>query len=857
METITSIAPCALPDVWRHAAEGKTVASFDCFDTLLWRGVSAPSQVFCELAGKPPFSTQGYTAYHRVMAESLARRVRFEQKEVPEVTLREVYQQLFPEPDDATRITACMACEQEAEASICFVVPAVIACMREARRLGMTIIVVSDTYFNAGQLRALIASVSPEADELVDRIFCSSDYRTMKKYQLWHRVLDELYAAPETIVHLGDNRVADILMPSKLGIACLWLDRYAGAAMTVLRRRECATRLIFSGVEETRSVWTLYDGLDCRTQAERSNWHDELGWHFLGPVVFAFAKTLADEFAGQTHGIDQPTVRFGFLMRDAHLLREAADIVAPHEPHPSLHISRKTAFSASFDSDDAILHFVKLGRLEYRLSAAQCGVCLLLNEVEKARLAEAFMAKEDTAGAMREFFSPQMLDAIKTRSKAFRARLIRHIVAQTGLKRGDTLCLVDTGYNGTIQYLLHDVLRKEMNVTVIGRYLIYRQNLRLHGRASGLIDESWLDHGLIHTLSQSGLSYLEALCAGAGGCVVDYAQNGRSVCNAEMVCRSPWIDACQRMALMFVNQVCASSASELPKLTRSRLRESALTNISAMLFFPSECELSEISQMQGEVNLGADICHSLCDPEKGLSGLRRRGLLYMTGGGEFRSNWPFELRYAGADQLALYMACFRNGLRMTEPAFSYRHITLPLTFAFEADVARRCVPAHATYDGYYTAVFPLSQGKVYVEIGAVAQWLQIESVTSFPAEAYGYISESSGPQLRFESTDYIFDDVTRHGNGLLECDHAAVMTFAPIPEGTSDYIRLVFRPITLRDDPQLTAWPADQQLVAVNGVDSHCGGKDKSAPIPSYAALIDAKLAAIGSVLNTAVYTGL
>ncbi|KIJ01179.1 hypothetical protein ST27_07265 [Xanthomonas phaseoli pv. phaseoli] len=858
------IAPHALLEVWRHAAEGKSVASFDCFDTLLWRGVGAPNQVFCELAGKPPFSTQGYTAYHRVAAESLARRVRFEQREVPEVTLREVYQQLFPEPDGAAQIAACMSYEQDAESSICFVAPAVLACMREARRLGMSVIVVSDTCFSAGQLRALIASVSPEVDELVDQIFCSSDYRIGKARQLWHCVLGELCATPDTIMHLGDNPIADVQAPSKLGIACLRLDRYAGAAEAVLRRREFATRLMFSGVGETRSVWTLYDGLECQTQSGRTSWHGELGWHLLGPVVFAFAKTLADEFADRTRDTDQPTVRFAFLMRDAHLLRNAADIVAPNEPHPSLHISRKTAFSASFDNDHAIQNFVKLSTLEYRLSPAQCGACLLLNDEERARFTEAFIAKEDTPRAINDFFSAQMLDAIKTRSKAFRGRLITHIVAQTGLKRGDTLCLVDTGYNGTIQYLLCDVLRKEMDVTVIGRYLIYRQNLRLRGQASGLIDASWLDQGLIHALTQSGLAFLEAMCAGGGGSVVDYEPTGHPVCNAEIVRRPLWMGACQRMALMFVDQVCAVPASALPKLTRSRLRESALTNLGAMLFFPSERELSEISQMQWDVNLGGDICHDVCDPKKGVSGLRRRGLLYLTGGGEFRSNGPFELRHAGADQLTLYMACVRNGLPMTEPALSYRRIALPLTFAFEENVVRRCVPAHATYDGYYTAVFPLGQCTVRVEIGALTQWLQIESVTSFPAEAYGRMSETSGPQLRFETTDYVLDGVTRHGGGLLECGRTAAMTFAPIPEGTSDYIRVAFRPVTLHDgaqpqcdDPLLPAAFSSAAALFADGAGDDCGGKDESAAISRYAAVVDGKLAAAASVLNAALYTAL
>ncbi|MCY0387232.1 hypothetical protein OVY01_08295 [Robbsia sp. Bb-Pol-6] len=703
----------------------------------------------------------------------------------------------------------------------------------------MGIIVVSDTYFSADQLRGIFERVSPELNDLVDLIFCSSAYRIKKERWLWNCVVAELCAKPDTIVHLGDNAVADVMVPSRLGIRCLHLDRYAGAAEATLQRREFATRLMFSGVGETKPIWTLYDGLACQGQAGQSSWDEELGRNFLGPVIFAFAKMLDDEWGvpaivrshDRAPRAAGSTVRLGFLMRDAGLLQKAAEIVSPGQPHPILHISRLTAFSASFYDDDAILHFIKLTALEYRLSSGQCAACLLLTDDETAALTAAFAARRQDPHAVANFFTRETLEAIKARSTDFRRRLIAHVVAQTGVRRGDTLCLVDTGFNGTIQYLLRDVMRREWDVAVIGRYLIYRDNLHLMGLAAGLIDASWLDMGLVNTLAKS-VVYLETLCSSGGGSVIDYDASGSPVCKTEIVHRPAWVESSQRAALTFVDQVCAASRATMPMLTPTRLREAALTNLAAILFFPSERELSAISEMQSDVNIGGSYNQDLCDLSTCIDGLRRRGLLNLTSKEGSQSNHSLNLRHAGLDQLALYMVCLRNGLPLNAPEFSFRRLDLPVTFAFGGAPVRRCISAYATYDGYYTAVVPLGQGTVRVEIGALAGWLQIESITRFPVDVLGPLREMSGSPVPFQTTQYQIDGVTRHENGLLECRREAGITFTAIGEGASDHIRLAFRPVVLRD--------------GAAGLDR---GATPSAAA-SHEAVVDAKLAQVESVLK-------
>jgi len=865
------VLPSQLFETWCEAAQGRALASFDCFDTVLWRGVSRPTDVFCELVTRSPFLERRMSAQHRIAAEAQARRRRFEHGLVPEVTLAEIYEELFPSARWSDQASQCVELECAIESSICFVSPHTAACMHEARRRGMPVAVVSDTYMSETQLRRLLALVDADLASMIDFIFCSSDYRIAKSHGLWDRVIKRLGVAPNAILHVGDNAVADVKIPEKLGVECIHLRRYPDEETVLADRRDAATRLMFTGVGETRAVWTLFDSLSFREPCGKHGWYESLGRSLLGPVLYAFAKTLCEkeilpEFS-RSYASNQTyhhRICFGFLMRDAHLLREAADIVAPSVLHPTLHVSRQSAFSASFDSDEAIVHFMMLTSREFRMSLPQCAACLLLNEEEQAALICAFETSLSIRQAIKTFFTPALREAIKARSAAYRGRLIRHIVKQTGVRPGDTLCLVDIGYHGTIQWLLRDILFKELDVKVIGRYLIYRDNIRLMGEASGLIDASWVDQGLIRALTQPSISYLENLCAGEGASVVDYGDGGEAFFKASSAPLPRWMAECQRAALLFVDQASVARPTQLPKLSPSRLRECALTNLGAMLFFPSEKELSEAANMQCEVNLGGSAAYEMCDHAKGLAGLRRRGLLYFSGGGEFRSNRAFELRYAGMDQLALYMICLRNGLRITEPAFSFRRQVLPITFRFAKTTVHRDAIAHATYDGYFTAVFPLGNCRVDVKIGTVAKWLQLESITSFPAEAFGHLCEVNGPQRRVEPDDYQCIGVTRHEEGLMACERDALIRFSPIPDGSSDFIRLVFRTIAGRDlatvplpggttgsdtiSLQLSAHSNDRGFDADNSVYPTAIGSRE-------ARMIDEKFAAVKTVMTGLYYT--
>ena len=65
------------------------------------------------------------------------------------------------------------------------------------------------------------------ADLKIDSVYSSSDFGISKSSGLlFDKVLKELSCSPETILHLGDNRNSDCIVPYlQHGINAIWLPR--------------------------------------------------------------------------------------------------------------------------------------------------------------------------------------------------------------------------------------------------------------------------------------------------------------------------------------------------------------------------------------------------------------------------------------------------------------------------------------------------------------------------------------------------------------------------------------------------------------------------------------------------------
>ncbi|MBO9581629.1 MAG: hydrolase [Sphingobium sp.] len=771
------------------APEGVKILSLDCFDTLLWRNCNLPVDVFAELP------LRGSPMEARIWGETRARRVVPLTRGVDEVTIGEIYANLMPAASEAERQTFIDA-ELEAEARNCYGFKPTVELMRAAKARGLEVIIVSDTYLSKEQLRTLIARAAGEdVAGLIDRVFASCEYGLSKSGGLFVPVLAELGVSPSAILHCGDNYGADVTAPEKLGIHTCHLEQFDEETAQRLRMEASAACIVDP---DTRIKVPAYQPHRQRVALRRS---DEdavrLGHDVLGPIFHSFAGYIHDEAAKQEAKTGKPTkllflLRDGFLPAETYVARypEAADRVAMVE------ISRLTAARAGMSDRAAIERYVLPELMASSTELFTKHLMFEPNEAERlARLPKTKFAEH--------VLKPEVVRHIVKRSDKFAEKLVAHLRLH-GVENGDSVMLVDLGYNGSVQNLIEQRLREEMNLTVCGRYLLLRETAQSGLDKAGFADHDRYDFKLLHALSES-IAIVEQLCTLAQGSVIDYRSDGSPIRenNSVKSAQSDMRDVVQRACVDF----CADSDSGFVKVPLSdsadMRRRMATASLARFLFLPVESEVRVLSNFDHDVNLGTDELLKFVDVEAATQGLRRRGLFYIKNA--LRMYLPGELRQHGLPINLSVFASRRFGLDLRKPDFDVGAIQLPVMMmdangeAFTMDV-----DAIPTIDGYYQAVVPIgaSQFTVGVQLGRLAEWVQIDETSFHPVAQF---LEACADELSFEAVS-LAEGMEDVGSGLMRCTagDASFLLVPPPADAPCDenlLLSIVFRPVVRRREP--------------------------------------------------------
>lgn len=130
----------ALEAGWIASFDDVKVLSLDCFDTILWRKVGEPLDVFYAMDDTEPFRRAGLTAAMRITAEQGARRRNWILNGSMEVTLAEIFRQALPEAAPEL-IDELVEAELACEIAHCFVFQPTFELIREAKARGVKVVV--------------------------------------------------------------------------------------------------------------------------------------------------------------------------------------------------------------------------------------------------------------------------------------------------------------------------------------------------------------------------------------------------------------------------------------------------------------------------------------------------------------------------------------------------------------------------------------------------------------------------------------------------------------------------------------------------------------------------------------------
>jgi len=778
-----TILPHELPTALETRA-GVRLLSLDCFDTLLWRDTHAPRDIFRLLSGTTP--------QQRMWAETRARRSALLRHSRNEVSIEEIYAELLPNADAATRAAAVDA-EIDAEARHCFAFGPTVALMKAARERGIKTVIVSDTYLSGKQLRELIRrAAGDEVAGLIDTIFASSEHKLSKKEGLLGTMLRKTSVKPERVLHIGDNCAADHDAARRHGIPALHLRQFTDGCAQRLRLEAATGAMVDAG----GAVFQPHRATLAAGAHRIEDAAEALGHNVLGPVLVPFANWLEQE-AEALAATNGGRVHMLFLMRDGHLPRRIHEAAFPARAGHAIELSRFTATAASFRDEAAVHDYVEaeLGNGTPEDLLRQ----LLFPPNEIAEIIEALPETAQLGALAKTVCAPRHIKAIVKRSQAFAERLATYLRRECDPQPGDTLLLADLGYNGTVQNHAEPVLRALLGVHVAGRYLLLREQAATGFDKRGFMDGSTHDADTLEAFA-ANVAVLEQLCTAAQGSVIDYSDDGSPVRAGNSIKgrQSETRERAQRGAIAFARDHAQAIIRTNDSARAECERSGAAAALARLMFLPQPEELAVLTRFEHDVNLGGSETVKLFDPEIAKAGLERRGLFYLKGAD--RMYLPAELRGHGLPLNLTLLAQRRFGMDLRFADFCDHGIDVPILLADGRDVAASSIRATPTHNGHYLATIPVGEAQyaVGLQFGKLYEWLQIVSAEFVPVADFLAEKPSDTQPIEAMPTLEGMEQVAPH---LFRCTGAD--SFLMVPPHTNfegpAMLAVAFRPLVARE----------------------------------------------------------
>ncbi|MCP5395375.1 MAG: HAD family hydrolase [Sphingomonadaceae bacterium] len=782
-----TVLPHELPqllDAWPCAK----VLSLDCFDTLIWRDCHAPADIFACLPGISPAQ--------RARAEQQARKAERLERGRNEVHIDAIYRALFPNGSDE-QVQLAIEAELAEEARHCYAFTPTVELMREAKVRGMQVVIVSDTYLDEAQLSELIAaSAGEDVAAMIDCIFCSSTYGKSKGEGLYEDVLAKLRVAPQQVVHLGDNRAADVGGVAPFGVNAVHLVQFPQAVREQIRLESAVSSMVEGPAQDRLGAPQPHRAGLALAMPQLHDPAEQLGAATLGPVFAGFERWLQAEARAleEKHG---GTVHWLFLMRDGHLpqLVHQATPQGAANPGHAVELSRFTATAASLSDEKAVLAYAKA---ELGVRPQTLARQLLMEEGEINTLLGDLSPEEGNAALWKALREIPRRRRIARASRAYAERLVAHVRRTVDPQRGDVLMLVDLGYNGSVQNRVDALLARELGVHVAGRYLLLREMDSPGLDKKGFVDARHYDAHALEALC-ANVAVLEQACTSDCGSVVDYEQDGSPIRRANEIDpqQSAQREKMQRGALRFVREQASATIRVADPCPLDLWRRGAAAAMARLMFLPQMHELAVIDRFQHDVNMGTAKTVALFDPAIARRGLRERGLFYMRG--SERMYLPAELAGQGAATRLALLATKRFGLPLTFADFSEATLAIPAVFATTQDAKSQIVTAHATQDGWYMAAIPIGESRyaVALQFGAACDYLQLDSAF-FEDQADFLGRRGHGANSSRIDATAEFDSLPEIAPGLYDCSAQAGFMIVHPPasaEVGGKILTVVFRPV--------------------------------------------------------------
>jgi len=320
--------------------ENIKVVSFDIFETLVFRKIAKPIDIFKNV-GKNSFVKQIFSdskafSNYRIAAEKNARA---NKKNSQDVTLEEIYSYL-PINKEIQKII--LEIEIDEEVKQIYVNKQIDKFIALAKKYKKRVFLISDMYLLKKHIQKIVIDKLKSRD-LIDEIYISCEERVTKyTSNLYIKIKEKEKFEFNEQLHIGDNIRSDIMIAKSLGINTL----HYNLSKQSLEALELDYKYMNNFLPKNNNLRIL-SALQNPFSDEEQKFYFNLGATIYGPLIFEFVSWLNNVC------IRNKIKQIAFLMREGRIFKIFFDKVNNQKIDTKLvYASRASTYISSLDINE-------------------------------------------------------------------------------------------------------------------------------------------------------------------------------------------------------------------------------------------------------------------------------------------------------------------------------------------------------------------------------------------------------------------------------------------------------------------------------------------------------------------------
>ncbi len=412
--------------------------SFDLFDTLVTRMVSSPSDVFDMIERvylKNGISKTKDFKSKRIQCEYEARKERINE----EITLDDIYDKLskYYKKEELIKIKEI---EKDTEISLCFKNKKISKYYDYCVLKNKKIIINSDMYLPKDVIEKILKNNDYKSNY---KIYVSSDTKVQKATSSMYKyILKDLNISKKDIIHIGDNKYTDFLIPLVIGIKSIKIKK--------------------PSKNNNKSFDTRFLSNYLNLIEMDKDYFSSFGYKSLGPLLYGFSYWLKEEFEKDNQN------NIFFLAREGKIFKDAFEIINDNNKiKPTYMYASRRAFMVPslIKSKDSLLSNIKYTKIKIETLFKAFGLGInyynkLLKELNINKNESLSLSDKKIETLINKISADIYLNSSKEEE------IINKYFDQINFK--DNVSIVDIGWFGSMQRYLN-VLTNGTNIK--GYYL--------------------------------------------------------------------------------------------------------------------------------------------------------------------------------------------------------------------------------------------------------------------------------------------------------------------------------------------------------------------------------------------------